>query len=445
MSEQNSESAPAPRPLPDSPNLEWLRKQAKRHLDEMRASNPAAKLADAQFDLAKRYGFTSWRAMKAQVDSLTVDGQLFDAARAGDVDKLAALLDEHPDRLHARNKPYEWTLLHAAAQNGHLPAVDLLLSRGLDVNSREKGDNTYAMHWAAAAGHLEVVRRLADVGGDVVGRGDDHELEVIGWATCWQECDDAKHRAVAEFLVSRGARHHIFSAVAMNLADEVRRIVKEDPSSLNRRMSRNENHQTPLHFAVRMKRPQMVDLLLDLGADPLAVDGSGQPVAGYANAPDIDRRVMEKIRSMTAAELVSAERGRRAPQARAVDLMAVLSLADFDTAGRLVRENPKLIERGRSAAGVLHLMAQRGETRAVEWLLAHGADPNAKWLDVDAELTPLHLAASRGHTEIVRLLLNAGADPLIRDSKHDGDAVGWANHFRQWEIVQMLAAHLAKK
>ena len=65
MSEQNSESAPAPRPLPDSPNLEWLRKQAKRHLDEMRASTPAAKLADAQFDLAKRYGFTSWRAMKA--------------------------------------------------------------------------------------------------------------------------------------------------------------------------------------------------------------------------------------------------------------------------------------------------------------------------------------------------------------------------------------------
>ena len=45
-----------PRPLPDSPNLEWLRKQAKRHLDEMRASNPAAKLADAQFDLASGTG-----------------------------------------------------------------------------------------------------------------------------------------------------------------------------------------------------------------------------------------------------------------------------------------------------------------------------------------------------------------------------------------------------
>ena len=130
------------------------------------------------------------------------------------------------------------------------------------------------MHWAAAAGALDVVRRLADAGGDVVGHGDDHELEVIGWATCWDGCDDDAHRAVAEFLVSRGARHHIFSAIAMDLGDEVRRIVAADPSALNRRMSRNENHRMPLHFAVRMNRPEMVRLLVELGADPLAVDGS---------------------------------------------------------------------------------------------------------------------------------------------------------------------------
>ena len=306
--------------------------------------------------------------------------------------------------------------------------MDLLLRRGLDVNTREKGDNTYAMHWAAAAGHLDVVRRLADAGGDVVGHGDDHELEVIGWATCWDGCDDAAHRAIADFLVSRGARHHIFSAIAMNLADEVRRIVAADPSALTRRQSRNENHQPPLHFAVLKNRPEMVALLLELGADPLAVDGSGQPVAVYASAPETDRRVMEKIRAMVSAELVSAVRGHRPPRGGPMDLVALLALGDWDTATHLLHENPGLID---SSGGALHLMAQRNDVAAVKWLLDHGADPNGRWASGGADVTPLHLAASRGHADMVRLLLAAGADPSIRDSKHDSDAIGWAEHFRQ--------------
>jgi ankyrin repeat protein len=165
-------SAPS---LPDAPNLDWLRKQAKRRLEQLRQANPGARLADAQFDLARELGFSSWRSLKAHVDSLTVDGRLFEAARTGDVARLAALLDEHPDRLHARTRPYKWTLLHRAADNGQAAAVDLLLGRGLDANASEQGDNTYAMHWAAAAGHLDVVRRLADAGGDVAGSGDEHD------------------------------------------------------------------------------------------------------------------------------------------------------------------------------------------------------------------------------------------------------------------------------
>src|SRR6266566_9795271 len=153
----------------------------------------------------------------------SLDGRLFGAARNADVRALAELLDKHPDKLHVREKPYEWSLLHAAAHTGHIANVDLLLKRGLDVNAREKGDNTYPMHWAAAAGHLDVVRRLADAGGDVVGRGDDHELEVIGWAAYSQ------NRAVADFLVSRGARHHIYSAIAFNDPEEVRRVVEKNP------------------------------------------------------------------------------------------------------------------------------------------------------------------------------------------------------------------------
>src|SRR5262245_12685259 len=171
--------------LPDSPNLEWLRKEAKRRLEALRASHPDAQLAEAQLEVARQYGFSSWRALKSHIELLSVDGQLFDAAKRGDTARLAALLAAHPDKLGVRNQPYEHTLLHVAAFAGQLGAVSLLLERGADVNAREKGDNTYPMHWAAAAAHLDVVRRLIEAGGDVIGAGDDHELEVIGWASCW--------------------------------------------------------------------------------------------------------------------------------------------------------------------------------------------------------------------------------------------------------------------
>lgn len=372
--------------------------------------------------------------------SVTLDEQLFDASERGDAASLGTLLDAHPDKLHARRPPYAWSLLHIAAQKGHLDVVDLLLRRGLDVNTREEGDNTYAIHWAAAAGHAEVVRRLADAGGDVIGHGDDHELEVIGWATCWDGCDDDAHRRVVDVLLRRGARHHIFSAIAMNLADEVRRIVAADPSALNRRLSRNENNRGPLIHAVVMNRPEMVSLLLDLGADPLATDADGQTAAAYATGPGIDRKILEKIRVITTAELSSAERGHRRPNSRLLDLIAMLALGEWDTAEQLLRADPQMLAPGGVGHGVLHLAAKRGDAASVRWLIAHGADPSALWNHWDAAVTPLHLAAWHAHKDVVMLLLDAGADQTIEDSKHHADPLGWADFFGRDEIVAMLKA-----
>jgi len=424
MSEQTPGSAPTPLSLPDAPNLDWLRKEARRRLRALRGGNPAARLADAQFQLAREYGFSSWRALKAHVDSLTVDGRLFTAARDGDVRTLAELLDRHPEKLRVRDRPYEWSLLHHAAHGGHLAAVDLLLRRGLNVDTRERGDHTYSMHWAAAAGHLEVIRRLADAGGDVAGHGDDHELEVIGWATCWEAC----HHDVAELLVHRGARHHIFSAIAMNDADEVRRVVAADPTALERRMSRHEDRQRPLHFAVRKNLPGMVALLLELGADPLATDATGYTAAAYATTPEGDRAVMEVLRA----------RG-------AMDLLAAVALGDWEAAERLMGEKAGTADGRGTRAGALHLMAKRRNAEAAEWLLNHGMDPNGRWWHWDAEVTPLHMAAWGGSEPVVRLLLAAGADPGVRDSEHHADAIEWASFFQHPQIVHLLAGRGAEE
>jgi ankyrin repeat protein len=369
-----------------------------------------------------------------------VHRELFEAAENGDVAVLARLLDEDPEKLHAVTEPYELTLLHLAASAGHLAAVELLLDRGLDVNARDKGDNTYPMHWAAAGGYLDVVRRLAAGGGDVIGRGDDHGLEVIGWATGWDGCDDDAHRAVADFLVSHGAQHHIYSAIALGLSDEVRRVVAEDPSALTSRMSRNENNQMPLHYAVRKNRPEMVALLMELGSDPLAVDSAGMPAAAYATAPGIDRTAMEKIRAMTSAELLSGVRGNRKPRLGTMDLVAAVALGDWQMANRLSSESPDLIN-----SGVLHMMTKRNDIPGVRWLLAHGADVNSRWQHWEADVTPLHLAASQGHAEMIHVLLDGGADQSVRDSRYDSDALGWAEFFGQKEIVRILKAEGTKK
>lgn len=417
MSEPTSASGPLG--LPDAPNLDWLRKQAKQSLKEIRNANPDAKLSDAQLDVARRYGFASWRALKAHVDSLTIDGQLFDAARVGNVEKLRLIIAAHPEKLHVRNKPYEHTLLHVAAHNGRLDVVDLLLERGIDPNTRERGDNTYPMHWAAAAGHLEVVRRLADAGGDVIGEGDDHALQVIGWATGWEGCDDATHRTIADFLVSRGARHHIYSAMSIGDAEEVRRIVAADPSQLRRPQSHNENFRLPLHFAVQKKLRLMISLLLELGADPLATDASGFTAVAYATEPDVDTPVLRAIRERLGPTLPTA-----------------VGLKDWESAARIVDADPSTV----NSEGVLHLMAKRGNVAAVKWLLSHGANPSSQWAHWGALVTPLHLAVLGNHADAVRTLLDAGADPTIRDSMHDSDALGWATFFRRNEIVDLIKA-----
>jgi ankyrin repeat protein len=421
VSDETHGSRSASRSLPDAANLEWLRKHAKQLLRELRRREPKATLADAQLAVANEHGFSSWRSLKAHLDSRTVSGQCFAAARDGDVAALVTLLDRHPGQLRSRDAPYEWSLLHHAAHRGHLGVVDLLLERGLDVNTREKGDNTTAMHWAAAAGHLAVVRRLAAAGGDVVGRGDDHQLEVIGWASCWDGGDDDAHRAIVDFLLRSGARHHIFSAIATNRSDEVRRIVAADGTALARRMSRNESHQLPLQFAIRRNRPEMVELLLELGADPEALDGDGMSAVVYAAGPGVTRRVIELL----------------AP--RVDHVFPALVTGDHARAERLWSRD------GAGKTNALHLSAKRGDEAAVEWLLERGADANALWNHWDAEVTPLHMAAWGGSEAVVRALLRAGADPTTRDSKHDSDALGWAEHFGQVDVVGVLKGRAVPK
>jgi hypothetical protein len=194
--------------LPKQPNLDWLKKSAKERLAILRSHEPAARLHEAQHAIAQEYGFKSWRALKGEVEKLSVDGRIVAAVQAGKTRELAELLDAHPRKLGVTGGPWKAPLLHLAAEHGHLDCVKLLLQRGSDVRKRDRTNKATALHEAAAGGHLEIAKLLLAAGADIDGTGDAHQLGVIGWATCFKQV----RTALAEFLLTRGAKPTVLSS-----------------------------------------------------------------------------------------------------------------------------------------------------------------------------------------------------------------------------------------
>ena len=287
--------------LPERASLEYLKKLAKDRLQELRRTDPQTKLANVLLSIARDYGFPSWRAIKTEIEQRETEdvARFFEACEKGDADELRGLLAKNPSLVRAGNPKAQdrgWTGLHTTAQGGHAAAVRLLLKHGADPNAREAGDNTYPLHWAAARKDVEVVRVLLDAGGDAHGSGDVHELDVIGWAAVYREPGDDPS-GVVSLLVERGARHHIFSAISLGDLDLIRKLVEENPEALDRRMSRFEDRQTPLHFAIHRKRYDILDLLIELGADLEAEDRNGHTALAVA----MMRGDQEAIRRLHAA------------------------------------------------------------------------------------------------------------------------------------------------
>lgn len=288
---------------PERASLEYLKKLAKDRLQELRRADPQAKLAAALLAVAREHGFSSWRALKTELEQRQGRNAalFFDACAKGGVDVLRGLLGNEPGLASASDSNAHhrgWTGLRAAARAGHLTAVKLLLEHGADPNAREAGDNTCPLHWAAAQGHPETVRALLDAGGDVHGIGDVHELDVIGWATVYGAPGSPE---LVALLVERGARHHIFSAMSVGDLDLIRKLVEEDPAALDRRMSRFEQGQTPLHFAISRKRYDILDLLIELGADLEAEDRNGRTALAAAMLGG-DREAMSRLQAAGARQ-----------------------------------------------------------------------------------------------------------------------------------------------
>jgi aminoglycoside phosphotransferase (APT) family kinase protein len=92
--------------LPDNPNLDHLRRQAKDLLAGLRDSQPEATLADAQTSLAEQYGFRGWTDLKAEVDRRQGRADIADPALAR---QIAARFDlgEVAGEMRSASRPDE--------------------------------------------------------------------------------------------------------------------------------------------------------------------------------------------------------------------------------------------------------------------------------------------------------------------------------------------------
>src|ERR1700722_8468854 len=82
--------------LPSRPNLRHLKDQAR----DLHKSGQAKSLADAQFQIARQYGFASWPKLKAYVESLEEIGELREAINTNNLERVKAMMTRNP-KLHS--------------------------------------------------------------------------------------------------------------------------------------------------------------------------------------------------------------------------------------------------------------------------------------------------------------------------------------------------------
>ncbi len=210
------------RHLPDNPNLEHLKKQAK----ELQRSLPQGKLADAQHQLANEYGFATWAKLKSHVEELsrTPAESLREAIHNTDATRVRELIARFPQLRATLDSPlpgesFGITAIYAAVQRSDRETIDALLDAGASISKRTEW-------WAGSFGVLD-------------------------------ECDPS----MVPFLTERGAAIDAHSAARLGMLPELRELIAADPTAVH---ARGGDGQTPLHYASTI---EIADFLLSIGAD----------------------------------------------------------------------------------------------------------------------------------------------------------------------------------
>lgn len=489
---------PAPRPLPDSPDLDQLRRQAKDLLRAARAADPTAltrfrllpsfarssdndlvraslALHDAQSVIAREHGFPSWNEMRDRLEELTLGfndavREFIEAATDGRSARAERLLALHPRIAKAG--------VYAALVLGDAAAVESHLSRRPALGRESGGPRDWEpIHYVCytalahspignADGLVAIARRLLELGVDPNTR--------FPWLhhgvrrpVLWGATRVTRSLPLAELLLEHGADPNDgvtlpLAASAGDLATlELLRAHGADP---------NQPWATDgaatlyaiLHWSTI---PTGVQWLLEHGADPDPVFAANGETPLHVVArrwdvaiaellakcgADVSRRRADGRTPFALAELNGNRavadwlRARgAAEELQPVDrLVAACGRGDRAEAEAMLAARPML--RDEIAADhyvALHRAAEENDVDALALLLDCGFDPNRG--DEEIGKTALHSAAMAGRADAVRLLLAHGASPDVRDREFHGQPLVWAaegsrsHRDRAWDYAEV--------
>ena len=314
----------AQRSLPDRPNLRHLKDQAK----DLLKSDAATSVSDAQFQIARLYGFESWPKLKAHVESLEEVGQLKEAIDTNDVERVKSMMMRNPE-LHraplgygkdgpltwvaecrvpweppsaARLAMAEWMIANgsdvhqggdgplgrAALAGYRIPMMELLMAHGANVNAWWRGRFPIIFSPCEALDPV-VLKWLLDHGADPNCRG--HEYEIRGHSYPGTALDYViagyvrsaeRLSARVEMLLAAGGttKYNEPSVLALlrGQLDLLGEQIDADPALIHRRFPELDCGQsgarnltlrgaTLLHVAAEFDFAAAVALLLDRGAD----------------------------------------------------------------------------------------------------------------------------------------------------------------------------------
>lgn len=396
--------SPAARRLPEKPNLNQLKKQAKDLLHAFRAAKPEAiadvrahygavpggtdafQLSDAQLVTARVYGFASWPKLKAFVDGVTIS-RFMAAVQAGDLESVGAMLRQRPELVHmdsAGNNEHRG--LHYAVLRRDVPMVRLLMQSGADAR---KGiwphrDATTAFALARDRGYQDIATVL-----------EEEEQRRREQTSCPNATVSPAQDRINEAIRADD------NATAMKMLEADTRLVR----------ACDRSGGAPLHAAAQAANEEMVAWLLARGAGVHKKDLRG--------LTPLDRAALAvNVHNGRAARFPSVARLLLDRDAE-VTLPAAIALGDTGRIRELVAAHPGLLrqEIRWTEGGLLTLAVKHGRLEVVRLLLDLGLDVDERTLLSELEEptlswgAPLWHAAWAGRRDIAELLLDRGADP----------------------------------